>query len=61
MAELVLDVCVEYGFAARLSYLIMDNATNNNLMVKFLAQSIPSIDPAEHRLPCLAHVVNLAA
>jgi len=30
-------------------------------MVKFLAQSIPSLDPAENRLRCLAHVVNLAA
>ena len=61
MVELILDVCIEYGFAARLGYLIIDNTTNNDSMVKFLAQLIPSIDPAENRLHCLAHVINLAA
>jgi hypothetical protein len=39
----------------------MDNAFNNDGMVRCLAQSLPSIDPTEHRLRCLAHVVNLAA
>jgi hypothetical protein len=61
MAELVLDVCLEYGIATRLGYFIMDNAANNTTMLEVLAESLPSIDPTEHRVRCLAHVINLSA
>src|SRR5271170_7308394 len=38
----------------------MDNAKNNTAMLEILAETLPSIDPTEHRVRCLTHVINLS-
>jgi hypothetical protein len=37
-AEIIMDVLDEYGIASKLGYFVMDNATNNDTLVKKLSQ-----------------------
>ena len=37
-ADIIMDVLDEYGIASKLGYFVMDNATNNDTLVKKLSQ-----------------------
>ena len=67
MAVIVRDVLDEFEISPEnLGYFMMDNAGNNNHLMKHLSQSIFdchgfNYDPITRRLRCNGHVLNLAA
>jgi hypothetical protein len=61
----ILDVINDYGIASKVGYFVMDNATNNDTMIKELSKKLKEKheiiwDPRPHRLRCNGHVINLA-
>ncbi|OBS15909.1 hypothetical protein FPOA_27961 [Fusarium poae] len=53
LAVAILKVVDEWGFASKLGYFVMDNAGNNDTMMRSLS--------LVHRLRCQGHIINLAA
>ncbi|GKU15585.1 unnamed protein product, partial [Fusarium langsethiae] len=66
LAVAVLNVIDEWGFASKLGYFVMDNAGNNDTMMRSLSLGLLrrydiQYDPKVHRLRCQGHIINLAA
>ncbi|KAM6513532.1 hypothetical protein FALCPG4_18958 [Fusarium falciforme] len=66
LAAAILEVVDEWGFASKLGYFVMDNAGNNDTMMKSLSLGLLRrydirYDPKVHRLRCQGHIINLAA
>ena len=59
LAPYVLKVIEDFGIEQKLGWFMMDNAYNNDTLLKELSKSLPTIDVKQHRLRCLAHVLNL--
>ncbi|KAI7763505.1 hypothetical protein LZL87_013897 [Fusarium oxysporum] len=62
----ILKVVNEWGFASKLGYFVMDNAGNNDTMMRSLSLGLLcrygiQYDPKVHRLRCQGHIINLAA
>ncbi|EGU88459.1 hypothetical protein HZS61_008437 [Fusarium oxysporum f. sp. conglutinans] len=56
----------EWGFASKLGYSVMDNAGNNDTMMRSLSLGLLrrydiQYDPKVHRLRCQGQIINLAA
>ncbi|RKK76034.1 hypothetical protein BFJ71_g17028 [Fusarium oxysporum] len=66
LAVAILKVVDEWGFASKLGYFVMDNAGNNDTMMRSLSLGLLrrydiQYDPKVHRLRCQGHIINLAA
>ncbi|KAM3517051.1 hypothetical protein MY4038_010335 [Beauveria bassiana] len=66
LAAAIMDVIDDWGFASKLGYFVMDNAGNNDTMMKCLSLALLRqydirYDPTSHRLRCQGHIINLAA
>ncbi|KAF4332994.1 ribonuclease H [Fusarium beomiforme] len=66
LAAAILEVVDEWGFASKLGYFVMDNAGNNDTMMRSLSLGLLrrydiQYDPKVHRLRCQVHIINLAA
>ncbi|OWT42367.1 BED zinc finger domain-containing protein [Pochonia chlamydosporia 170] len=66
LAAAIMEVVEDWGFASKLGYFVMDNATNNDTMMKSLSLALLrqfdiQYDPKSHRLRCQGHIINLAA
>ncbi|TVY74496.1 Zinc finger BED domain-containing protein RICESLEEPER 2 [Fusarium oxysporum f. sp. cubense] len=66
LAVVILKVVDEWGFASKLGYFVMDNAGNNDTMMRSLSLGLLrrydiQYDPKVHRLRCQGHIINLAA
>ncbi|KAJ6784307.1 hypothetical protein PWT90_04256 [Aphanocladium album] len=66
LAAAVLDVVEGWGFAFKLGYFMMNNASNNDTMMASLSLDLLrrfdiQYDPRVHRLRCQGHTINLAA
>ncbi|KAF6515700.1 hypothetical protein HZS61_004441 [Fusarium oxysporum f. sp. conglutinans] len=66
LAVAILKVVDEWGFASKLRYFVMDNAGNNDTMMRSLSLGLLrrydiQYDPKVHRLRCQGHIINLAA
>jgi len=63
MAGVVSELLQEYGVLERLGYFIGDNASNNDTLVRALADEQVfgerNYNAQEHRLRCVGHVINL--
>jgi hypothetical protein len=63
MAGVVRELLCEYGVEERLGYLVGDNASNNNTLVRGLADmrvfGKHYYDVQEHQLCCIGHVIIL--
>jgi hypothetical protein len=63
MAGVVSELLQEYGIQDRLRYFMGDNASNNDTLVRALADEQVSgehhYNPQEHHLHCVGHVMNL--
>jgi hypothetical protein len=63
MAGVVHELLREYGVEERLGYFMGDNASNNDTLVRALADEQVfgehHYDAQEHRLRCVGHVINL--
>ncbi|KAK4071107.1 hypothetical protein Purlil1_13524 [Purpureocillium lilacinum] len=66
LADAILEVIEDWGFASKLGYFVMDNAGNNDTMMKSLSLGLLSrfdihYEAKTHRIRCQGHIVNLAA
>ncbi|KJZ73349.1 hypothetical protein HIM_07353 [Hirsutella minnesotensis 3608] len=66
LATAILEVVDDWGFASNLGYFVMDNAGNNDTMMRSLSLGLLRrydirYDPKSHRLRCQGHIINLAA
>jgi hypothetical protein len=63
MAEIVMEVLREYGIEEKLGYFVGDNASNNDTLVRHLAEAQVEgnrlYNALEYRLWCVGHVINL--
>jgi hypothetical protein len=65
LANEVYDILEEYELFEKLFCITMDNASNNEKMMKCLSRRLKDEqnidwDPSEHHVACLNHVINLA-
>jgi hypothetical protein len=65
MSRYVLEVIKEYEIIRNLGYFIIDNAPNNNIIIKELSLTLRrefnlKYEPVYHRIRCQGHVINLA-
>lgn len=65
MAQIVLKTLDDYEIRNSLGYFVIDNAENNDTMLKHISTEFWShhsidYDPLEHRLRCIGHIINLA-
>jgi len=64
MAEIVMDVLREYGIEEKLGYFVGDNASNNDTLIRHLAEAQVEANRwyngSEYRLRCVGHVINLS-
>jgi len=63
MTIIILNVLSIYAIRNRLDYFVMNNATNNDTMVKTIARNFQEIDDVrydsiEHRFRCIDHIIN---
>ena len=58
IAKSVSALIRDYGIQRKISAFVLDNATNNDTAVEILGQEF-SLDPAQCRLRCWGHTVNL--
>lgn len=58
LAETLFEISRKFEIKERLGCFIMDNATNNDTMVKALSKEIKSVQPNQ-RLRCVGHIINL--
>ncbi|KJZ74134.1 hypothetical protein HIM_05666 [Hirsutella minnesotensis 3608] len=66
LAAAILEVVDDWGFASKLGYFVMDNASNNDTMMRYLSLSLLrrfdiKYDAKSHRVRCQGHIINLAA
>jgi hypothetical protein len=64
LAEMIMEILLEYGVEEKLGYIMGDNATNNASLVRALVEEqghrTYHYDAGEHWLRCIGHVINLA-
>ena len=64
MAEVVLNILIDYGIEGSLGYLMMDNASSNDTLVLEIENTLSDkgivFDADTHRLRCIAHTINLS-
>ncbi|KAG6995755.1 hypothetical protein G7Y79_00042g078600 [Physcia stellaris] len=65
LTQIVLQTLDDYEIRNNLSYFVMDNAKNNDTMLKTISNTFREqhgidYDPVKHRLRCLDHIINLA-
>jgi hypothetical protein len=64
MAEIVMQVLREYGIEEKLGYLVGDNASNKDTLVRHHAEAQVEgnrlYNASEYRLRCVGHVINLS-
>ena len=62
-AQVVLTLLQEYELCQKVGYFTLDNASNNDKALQFLAQQLKDFEadfnPIEQRLRCMGHVINL--
>jgi hypothetical protein len=62
IAEIIIEVILEYGFSKRLGCYVGDNADSNDTAWKTVLSVLhPDRDPVTSRSRCLGHIINLAA
>ncbi|KAJ6436023.1 transposase-like protein [Purpureocillium lavendulum] len=66
LADAILEVIEDWYFASKLGYFVMDNAGNNDTMMKSLSLGLLRrfdihYEAKTHRLRCQGHIINLAA
>lgn len=60
IAHVLLAILDDYGITSKLGYLQMDNATNNDTLIRELAELLPQeYDPDHYRIRCYGHISNL--
>jgi hypothetical protein len=59
IAEMFLEVVDSYGVRNKIGYLTLDNAYNNDTMMRYVAE-ICRFNAAHRRLRCHGHIINLA-
>jgi hypothetical protein len=64
-ASLIMSALEGYGIARRLGYHTGDNATSNDTCLAHLSTMLEreyniSFDPKQHRIRCIAHIINLS-
>ncbi|OAA37489.1 Ribonuclease H-like protein [Cordyceps fumosorosea ARSEF 2679] len=59
LAEIFTEVIDSYGMRDRIGYFTLDNASNNDTMLRALANTF-GFNPAHRRLRCHGHIINLA-
>ena len=65
LSKAVLMVVQEWGITSNLGFFVMDNASNNDTMMRALQQELLrqykiKYDAKSHRLRCFGHIINLA-
>jgi hypothetical protein len=60
LQETLLAVLREYKISDKIGYFVADNASNNDAALQLLSQHI-DLKPAEQRLRCSGHIINLVA
>jgi len=64
MAEVVMEALREYGIEEKLGYFVGDNASNNDTLVRHLAEAQVAANrlynASEYRLRCVRHVICLS-
>lgn len=60
LQETLLAVLREYKISDKIGYFVADNARNNDVALELLSRHI-DVKPAEQRLRCSGHVINLVA
>jgi hypothetical protein len=64
MAEVVTDVLATYDVEDHLGYVVCDNASNNDTLLRSLEElqgiNNRDYDSKQHRIRCVGHVINLA-
>ena len=65
-ARIVLRELEFYNFRDKLGYMVMDNATANDVLIRIVAKNLQTADNIQYkaerrRLRCNGHVINLAA
>lgn len=58
--EIFLQVIKEYGVEHKIGYFTLDNAYNNDTMLRVIARALPDFHPEQRRLRCNGHIINLA-
>ena len=62
IAEIIIEVILEFGFRKRLGVYVGDNAESNDTAWKTVLSVLhPDRDPRASRSRCLGHIINLAA
>ena len=60
IAQSVVPVIADYGFADKLGFFVLNNASSNDTCIAELAKRF-DFDPLERRLRCIGHIFNLIA
>ena len=62
MAQLVIEIIMEYDIVDKIDYFVLDNASFNNTCVEIVLRRLhPDLNPIHCHLHCLGHVLNLGA
>ena len=62
MAQLIIEIIMEYDVVDKIGYFVLDNASSNDTCVRVVLQRLrPDLNPIHRRLRCLGHVLNLGA
>lgn len=59
IADHLFEVLGDYKIRSKVSFFAADNATNNDMALKLLAEQIAHYNPVKQRLRCAGHVLNL--
>ena len=63
IAGVIYNVCSDFEILNKLGYFVMDNASNNDMLVEHLGDMLREVsilfNPIRRRLRCLGHVINL--
>lgn len=69
IARITSNVIDDYGICGKAGYFMCDSTSNNDaammelheLLINKYGEEMVTIQPAEHRLRCFGHILNLAA
>ena len=62
MAQLVIEIIMEYDITDKISYFVLDNASSNDTCVEIVLHKLRlDLNPVHRCLRCLEHVLNLGA
>jgi hypothetical protein len=64
MAQEVLNTITDYDIIEKTGYIIRDNASSNNTLVKILGRNLQALgyefDESKRRIRCSGHIINLS-